>query len=105
MFSSLVAGAREPWHGAHLPVLHSQEQEIEYHHPQSKRPQQRKRTGYRFVRKGGRREGSDYSLPLSCSHCFCVQLTELVLCPDPTQLTRGKGIWCHKSKSLGLRTY
>ena len=83
MFSSLVAGAREPWYGAPLPVLHSQEQETEHHHPQSKRPQQRKRTGYRFVRKGGRREGSDYSLPLSCSHCFCVQLTELSPVPRP----------------------
>ena len=26
----------------------------------------------------------------------------LVSCPDPpTQLTRGEGVWCHKSKSLG----
>ena len=23
---------------------------------------------------------------------------ELVSCPDPTQLTRGEGVWCHKSK-------
>ena len=26
---------------------------------------------------------------------------EIVSCPDPTQLTRGEGVWCHKSKSLG----
>ena len=25
----------------------------------------------------------------------------LVLCPDPTQLTRGEGVWCHKSECLG----
>ena len=25
----------------------------------------------------------------------------LVLCLDPTQLTREEGVWCHKSKSLG----
>ena len=25
----------------------------------------------------------------------------LVSCPDPTQLTRREGVWCHKSKSLG----
>ena len=25
----------------------------------------------------------------------------IVLCPDPTQLTWGEGVWCHKSKSLG----
>ena len=24
----------------------------------------------------------------------------VVSCPDPTQLTRGEGAWCHKSKSL-----
>ena len=24
----------------------------------------------------------------------------MVLCPDPTQLTCGEGVWCHKSKSL-----
>ena len=29
------------------------------------------------------------------------QLLSLVSCPDPTQLTRGEGVWCHKSKSLG----
>ena len=28
-------------------------------------------------------------------------LRELVSCPDPTQLTRGEGIWCHKSECLG----
>ena len=25
----------------------------------------------------------------------------VLLCPDPTQLTWGEGVWCHKSKSLG----
>ena len=30
------------------------------------------------------------------SLCIC-----LVLYPDATQLMRGEGIWCHKSKSLG----
>ena len=25
----------------------------------------------------------------------------VVSCPDPTQFTRGEGVWCHKSKSLG----
>ena len=29
----------------------------------------------------------------------------IVSCPDPTQLTRGEGVWCHKSKSLGQRKY
>ena len=28
-----------------------------------------------------------------------------VSCPDPTQLTRGEGVWCHKSKSLGQWKY
>ena len=26
--------------------------------------------------------------------------SQLASCPDPTQLTRGEGVWCHKSKSL-----
>ena len=25
----------------------------------------------------------------------------IVSCPDPTQPTRGEGVWCHKSNSLG----
>ena len=25
----------------------------------------------------------------------------VVSCPDPTQLTRGEGVWCHKSECLG----
>ena len=25
---------------------------------------------------------------------------KLVSCPDPTQLMRGEGVWCHKSNSL-----
>ena len=25
----------------------------------------------------------------------------IVSCPDPTQLTQGEGVRCHKSKSLG----
>ena len=30
---------------------------------------------------------------------------QVVSCSDPTQLTRGEGVWCHKSKSLGQRKY
>ena len=29
----------------------------------------------------------------------------VVSCPDPTWLTRGEGVWCHKSKSLGQWKY
>ena len=29
----------------------------------------------------------------------------VVSCPDPTQLTQGKGVWCHKSKSLDKPKY
>ena len=32
-----------------------------------------------------------------------VEGAQLVSCPDPTQLTWGEGVWCHKSKSLGQR--
>ena len=28
-------------------------------------------------------------------------MPSIVSCPDPTQPTRGEGVWCHKSKSLG----
>ena len=28
----------------------------------------------------------------------------IVSCPDSTQITRGEGAWCHKSKSLGQQT-
>ena len=33
------------------------------------------------------------------------KFTSVVSCPDPTQLTREEGVWCHKSKSLGQRKY
>ena len=47
-------------------------------------------------------EGKGVIILCPCSHRFCVQLTELVLCPDPTQFTQGEGIWYYNSKNLGL---
>ena len=38
----------------------------------------------------------------TCSSYLILQPTNpIVSCPDPTQLTRGKGVWCHKSECLG----
>ena len=32
---------------------------------------------------------------------LCPDALAIVSYTDPTQLMRGKGVWCHKSKSLG----
>ena len=50
--------------------------------------------GWREREGGGRgREGEDT--------ITFMQGVLVVSCPDPTQLTQGEGVWCHKSECLG----